>query len=90
MFYLLGPIFFPNMSLFSELCSWNIPRFFLDFALLKSEQNDKNEIKQTYQNGKIITFISTNVSIISCNNPITAIVNFHYPKIKMFVNFAVI
>ena len=32
MFYLLRPIFFPNLSLFSGLCSPIIPRYFLDFA----------------------------------------------------------
>ena len=31
--YLLRPILFPNLSLFSGLCSSNIPRYFLDFAL---------------------------------------------------------
>ena len=33
MFYLLRPILFPNLSLFSGLCSSNIPWYFLDFVL---------------------------------------------------------
>ena len=33
MLYLLITILFPNLSLFSGLCSSNIPRYFLDLAL---------------------------------------------------------
>ena len=33
MFYLLRPILFRNCRYFTELCSSNFPRYFLDFAL---------------------------------------------------------
>ena len=39
MFYLMGPIFFSNLSLFSGLCNSSIPRYFLDFAWLKYTRN---------------------------------------------------
>ena len=34
MFYLLRPILFRTCRYFTGLCSSNIPRYFLDFALL--------------------------------------------------------
>ena len=36
MFYMCRPILFPNLSLFSRLCSLNVPRYFIDFALLRT------------------------------------------------------
>ena len=39
MFYLLRKILFPNLSLFSGLCTSNIPRYFLDFAPLKFQRD---------------------------------------------------
>ena len=43
MFYLLRPIFFPNLSLFSGPCTLNIPHYILPFAWFQTFNNPVNE-----------------------------------------------
>ena len=55
MFYLLRPILFPNLSLFSGLCSLKIPRYFSDFA--SNNMSDLTEPRGA-------TFIHINMDIV--------------------------